>query len=149
MRVSLLTLICITRPQWVKKMHEQGHDDVNCCKNQQKKCHTENIHWQDQNVWKEYMSWYRVGHFRMTSSHGNIFRITGHLCEEFTSHQWISLKKTNDVELWCFFYLRLNKWLSKQQWGWWFETPSCSLWCHRNVLSFIYDQLDYLTSNYI
>ena len=23
-----------------------------------------------------------------------------------------------------FFDLRLNKWLSKQSWGWWFETPS-------------------------
>ena len=27
-----------------------------------------------------------------------------------------------------FFGLRLNKRLSKQQWGWWFETPSRSLW---------------------
>ena len=26
----------------------------------------------------------------------------------------------------------LNKRLSKQSWGWWFETPSCSLWRHRN-----------------
>ena len=31
-----------------------------------------------------------------------------------------------------FFDLRLNKRLSKQSWGWWFETPSCSLWRHRN-----------------
>ena len=29
------------------------------------------------------------------------------------------------------FYLRLNKRLGKQSWGWWFETPSCSLWRHR------------------
>ena len=29
-----------------------------------------------------------------------------------------------------FFDLRLNKWLSKQSWGWWFETPSCPLWRH-------------------
>ena len=29
-----------------------------------------------------------------------------------------------------FFDLRLNKRLSKQSWGWWFETPSCSLWRH-------------------
>ena len=29
-----------------------------------------------------------------------------------------------------FFDLRLNKRLSKQSGGWWFETPSCSLWCH-------------------
>ena len=28
-----------------------------------------------------------------------------------------------------------NKWLSKQSWGWWFETLSCSLWCHRNEYS--------------
>ena len=27
-----------------------------------------------------------------------------------------------------FFDLRLNKRLSKQPWGWWFETPSWSLW---------------------
>ena len=26
--------------------------------------------------------------------------------------------------------LRLNKWLSKQLRSQWFETPSCSLWCH-------------------
>ena len=32
-----------------------------------------------------------------------------------------------------FFDLRLNKRLSKQSWGWWFETPSRSLWRHRNV----------------
>ena len=31
-----------------------------------------------------------------------------------------------------FFDLRLNKRLSKHWWGWWFETPSCSLWRHCN-----------------
>ena len=30
------------------------------------------------------------------------------------------------------FDLRLNKWLCKQLWGWWFETPSYSLRCPRN-----------------
>ena len=29
-----------------------------------------------------------------------------------------------------FFDLRLNKRLSEQSWGWWFETPSCPLWRH-------------------
>ena len=29
-----------------------------------------------------------------------------------------------------FFDLRLNKRLRKQQWGWWFETPSSPLWHH-------------------
>ena len=28
----------------------------------------------------------------------------------------------------------LNKRLSKQSWGWWFETPSCSLWRHCNEM---------------
>ena len=32
-----------------------------------------------------------------------------------------------------FFDLRLNKRLSKQWWGWWFETSSRSVWRHRNV----------------
>ena len=32
-----------------------------------------------------------------------------------------------------FFDLRLNRRLSKQSWGWWFETPSCSLWRHCNA----------------
>ena len=35
-----------------------------------------------------------------------------------------------------FFYLRLNKRLSKQSWGWWFETPTRSLWRHRNVVRY-------------
>ena len=33
-----------------------------------------------------------------------------------------------------FFDLRLNKWPSKQSWGWWFETLSRPLWRHCNVL---------------
>ena len=33
------------------------------------------------------------------------------------------------------FDLRLNKRLSNQSCGWWFETPSCSLWRHRNEFS--------------
>ena len=33
-----------------------------------------------------------------------------------------------------YFDLRPNKRLSKQLWGWWFETQSCPLWRHRNAL---------------
>ena len=33
-----------------------------------------------------------------------------------------------------FFDLRLNKRLSKQSWGWWFETLSRPLWRHCNVI---------------
>ena len=35
-----------------------------------------------------------------------------------------------------FFNLRLNKRLSKQLWGWWFETPSRPLWRHCNGFTF-------------
>ena len=31
-----------------------------------------------------------------------------------------------------FFDLHPNKRLSKHWWGWWFDTPSCPLWRHRN-----------------
>ena len=35
-----------------------------------------------------------------------------------------------------FFDLRPNKRLGKQSWGWWSETPSCSLWRHCNDLEY-------------
>ena len=38
--------------------------------------------------------------------------------------------KASDAELWFFFDLRLNKRLTKQWRGRWFETPSHPLWCH-------------------
>ena len=37
-----------------------------------------------------------------------------------------------------FFDLRLNKRLSKESWGWWFETPSHPLWRNRNELCSCY-----------
>ena len=38
----------------------------------------------------------------MTSSNQNSFRVTGHLCGEFTGQRWIPLTKASDAELWCF-----------------------------------------------
>ena len=67
------------------------------------------------------MPWHQ---FMMTSSNGDIFRVTGPLCGEFTG------PRSFDV----FFDLRLNKRLSKQSWGCWFDTPSSPLWRHRTVL---------------
>ena len=66
------------------------------------------------------------------SSNGNIFSITGPLWGEFTGHRWIPLTMASDAEFVVFFDLRLNKQLSKQSWGWWFEMPSHSLRCHCN-----------------
>ena len=40
----------------------------------------------------------------MTSSDGNIFRVTGHLCGEFTGHRWILRTEASDAELWCFLW---------------------------------------------
>ena len=57
---------------------------------------------------------------RMTSSNGNIFHFT---CQ---------LQRPVTPSFWCFFDLRLNKRLSKGSRCHWFETPSCSLWWHRN-----------------
>ena len=55
----------------------------------------------------------------MTSSNGNIFRVTGHLCGEFTGPRWIPRTKA-----------------SKQSWGWWFERLSRPLWRQCNVMQF-------------
>ena len=40
----------------------------------------------------------------MTSSNGNIFRVTSPLCGEFTGRRWIPLTKASDAELWCFLW---------------------------------------------
>ena len=72
--------------------------------------------------------------FMMTSSNGNMFRVTGHLCGEFTGLRWIPHTKASDAELYVFFDFRLNKRISKHSWGWWFETQSRSLWRHRNEM---------------
>ena len=65
------------------------------------------------------------------SSNGNLFHVTGPLWGEFTGHRWIPRTKASDAELW-YFHLCLNKRLSKQSEGWWIDTPSWSLWRHRN-----------------
>ena len=66
--------------------------------------------------------------YMMTSSNGNIFRVTGSLRGEFTGRQWRPVKRIIDV----FVELRLNRRLRKQSWGWWLETPSRPLWRHCN-----------------
>ena len=62
----------------------------------------------------------------MTPWNGNIFRITGLLCGEFTGHRLIPLTKASDGGFDIFFDLCLYKRLNKQSWNWWFETPSRS-----------------------
>ena len=61
--------------------------------------------------------------------------VTGPLCREFTGHRWIPphrpVTRSFDFSLIC----SLNKRLSKQSWGWWFETSTRLLWCHWNARS--------------
>ena len=40
----------------------------------------------------------------MTSSNGNIFRVAGSLCVEFTGYRWIPYTKASDAELSCFIW---------------------------------------------
>ena len=70
----------------------------------------------------------------MTSSNGNIFRVTGPLCREFTGPGEFPAQRPVTRSFDVFFDLRPNKRLSKQPWGWWFETSSWSLWrqCNGN-----------------
>ena len=67
----------------------------------------------------------------MASSNGNIFSVTGvrnsPVTGEFPSQR--PVRRSFDV----FFDQCLNRRLSKQSWGWWFEIPTWSLWRHCNV----------------
>ena len=73
--------------------------------------------------------------FMMTSSNGNIFRVTGPLCGEFTGPGEFPTQRPVTRSFDVYFDLRLNKRLCKQSWGWWFETLLCPLWRHSNVSS--------------
>ena len=61
----------------------------------------------------------------MTSSNGNIFRVTGPLWGESTGHRWIPLTKTSDAELWCLF------WICAWTNGWTNNRNACDLRRHR------------------
>ena len=86
-------------------------------------------------------SWYhtpRTPRDMMTSSNGNISALLA-ICAgnspvtgEFPAQRPVT--RSFDV----FLYLRRNKRLGKQSGGWWFETPSPSLWRHCNERSAIF-----------
>ena len=77
--------------------------------------------------------WTHLWAIIMTSSNGDIFRVTGLLCLEFTSPGEFPTQRPVTQSFDVFFDLCLNKRLSEQSWGWWFEMPSCPLWRHRDV----------------
>ena len=85
----------------------------------------------------------------MTSPNGNIFRVTGHLCREFTGPGEFPTQRPVTRSFDAFFDLRLNKQLSKQSWGWWFGTLLCPLWRRRNELFIIEIEIRACINNYI
>ena len=56
--------------------------------------------------WSQIVPHWQVhaGTCMVTSSNGNIFRVTGHWGREFTGHRWISRTKASDAEIWCFLW---------------------------------------------
>ena len=104
------------------------------------------IHRKTWGQWNEYLKvWYLKGTQKdlnrskrnmMTSSNGNIFRVTGLFCGELPAQRPVT--RSFDV----YFDLRLNKRLSKQSRGWWFETLSGPLGRHYNV-KHIYTKTSY------
>ena len=82
--------------------------------------------WQDekQPVTCDRMSWWR---------HQMDFRVTDPFCGDFTGPGEFPAQRPVTRSFDVFFDLRLNKRLSKQSWGWWFETSPWSLWRHCNV----------------
>ena len=50
------------------------------------------------------LSKFRFNSGMMTSSNGSIFRFTGPLWGEFTSHRWIPPTKASEAEIWCFLW---------------------------------------------
>ena len=77
----------------------------------------------------------------MTSSNGNIFRVTGYLCGEFTGPRWISGTKASDTEIWCFLWSApwINSWVNNGEAG--------DLWryrAHYDVIVMLHPGLRYL-----
>ena len=67
--------------------------------------------------------WFHYSYCMMTSSNGAFSALL--VLGEFPAQRPV-MTRSFDV----FFDLRLNKRLSKQSWGWWFETLPCPLWRH-------------------
>ena len=104
MMVSLLTHICVARPQWVNIFGCKWliHLIINYVPPGEKNNRRETVITIN-NIccpWHS-MTWWR-------HQNGNIFRVTGHLCGEFTGHRWILHTRASDAELWCFLWSTLE-----------------------------------------
>ena len=70
----------------------------------------------------------------MMQSNGNIVRVTDHLCGNSPVTGEFSAQRPVPRSFDVFFDLLLGKRLSKQWWGWWFETPLRPSWRHYDVI---------------
>ena len=71
------------------------------------------IDYKDLGPWLSRRLWlYVSSHYRdvMTSSNGNIFRVTGPFMREIHRSWWIPLKMSIDAELWCFLWSAPGLW---------------------------------------
>ena len=90
----------VTRPQWFKSYKI--------------------IHINDKIMSLPYISSiFKLAVFMMTSSNGNVFRVTGPLCGEFIGHRWIPRTKGSDKELWCFLWSApwIHGWVNNREAG--------------------------------
>ena len=53
----------------------------------------------------------------MTSSNGNIFRLFGHLCGEFTGHRWIPRTKERGALMFSLICSWINGWVNNREAG--------------------------------
>ena len=130
---------------YYRKIHSQDFERRCCCI----------IRWFKMYHWTEYLIiitgiWYREEHGAklvvdlvpavvlrddmMTSSNGTKSASLALCAGNYQVIGEFSVQKSVTRSFDIIFDLRLNKCLSKQSWGWWFKTPSCSLWRHCNVI---------------
>ena len=110
------------RPFWYPINHWSGHPDmwrhlINCCPSPEalvRLVHTKPLGALFCLVYSRVLRC-----FIMTSSKGNIFRVSTPLCGEFTDRRWIPLTKASDAELWCFLWSApwINVWVSNRKAG--------------------------------
>ena len=70
--------------------------------------------------YRYYFCYFRYCYYMMTSSNGNIFRVTGPFCGEFTGHRWIPRTKASDAVLWCFLWSAPEPTVEQTMRRWWF-----------------------------
>ena len=58
----------------------------------------------------------RIHYHMMTSSNGNIFRVTGHLCREFTGPRWILLTEASAL-MFSLICAWINGWVNNRKAG--------------------------------